>query len=60
MGKDTNAIDMPPPQSMRRTSFDDFRSFMASPANHEAAITAFETRLLGTSDRFTVSGHCEG
>ena len=47
-----------PPQATRCTSFDDFRFFMASPANREADMAAFEVGLLGASDTFTISGRC--
>jgi len=35
-------IDMPLPQAARCTSFDNFRLFMAAPANREADMVAFE------------------
>lgn len=45
------------PRTIRCTSFDGFRSFMASPANREADMAAFEAGLLG-AETFTVPGHC--
>ena len=40
-----------PPQAKRCTSFEDFRSFMASPANRDADIAAFEAGLSATARR---------
>jgi SAM-dependent methyltransferase len=51
-------IDMSLPQAARYTSFDNFRLFIASPANREADMVAFEVGLLGAADTFTVPGCC--
>jgi hypothetical protein len=58
-------IDTPPPQAIGCTSLQEFRSFMASPANREADMAAFERGLLdfrvdaiGGAETFTVSGYC--
>jgi SAM-dependent methyltransferase len=45
------------PRMTRLRSFEEFRSFIDSPANRQAEMTAFEAGLLG-AETFTVPGYC--
>ncbi len=45
------------PRVVRCTSLQEFSAFMASAANEEAAMLAFEQRLLG-EERFAYRGRC--
>ena len=45
------------PQTIRCRSLAEFRAFMASPANREAEMRAFEESLLG-DEVFTFRGYC--
>jgi len=49
---------MPLSQRTRYASLEGFKSFMASPLNHEGEIAAFERGLLGEAEKFTVAGYC--
>jgi len=53
---DTQMLDTPP-QAIRCTSFEEFKSFISSSANRVADIAAFEGELLG-AETFTVTGYC--
>jgi SAM-dependent methyltransferase len=50
-------IDSPPPAT-RCTSLEEFKSFMASPANRKAEIATFEDGLLLGAETFFVPGYC--
>jgi hypothetical protein len=52
----TGIIEIPPPQTTRCASLEEFRSFMASPLNREADIAAFERGLIQDAEKFTISG----